>query len=186
MGKLFFFINHLWVTSISKYLNKKYNSKIKRTGNAIRFIGISRVTGLENIEVGNNVHIAENAFISGKGGLTIGDNVHISRNLVLYTNNHNYEGECLPYDTTYRFKKVIIEKNVWIGMNVTILPGAHIQEGVIIGAGAVVAGKINKFDIIGSPIATQLKSRNIEHYDRLENEGKYGGPSGTPLKNINQ
>lgn len=72
--------------------------KLKKCGKNVHFNGISKIYGLENIEIGNNVHIGENAYIRGEGGLIIGDNTHISRNLVLYTVNHNYEGERLPYD----------------------------------------------------------------------------------------
>ena len=70
----------------------------------------------------NNVHIGENAFIRAEGGLFIGENTHVSRNLMLYTVNHNYKGKNVPYDETVIKKPVHIEKNVWIGMNVNILP----------------------------------------------------------------
>ena len=182
VGKIAFFITHLWKKSISRYLNHKYNSKIKRLADDITFLGISKVSSPEHIEAGNNIHIGDNAYIAAEGGLVIGDNVHISRNMVLYTHNHNYEGVALPYDNTYRFNKVVIEKNAWIGMNVVILPGSHIGEGSIIGAGSVVAGKVDKHSIIGATLGTEIKQRNVAHYDKLNSEGKFGGPSGVPLK----
>ena len=36
------------------------------------------------------------------------------------------------------FQPIHIEKNVWLGANVTVLPGVTIGEGSIIAAGAVV------------------------------------------------
>ena len=36
------------------------------------------------------------------------------------------------------FQPIHIEKNVWIGANVTVLPGVTIGKGSIIAAGAVV------------------------------------------------
>lgn len=182
MGRLIYFIDHIWKRAINNYLKKKFNQRIQLLGNQINFNGKFHISGAEKIVAGNNIHIGNNAFIAAEGGLNIGDNVHISRNLVLYTHNHNYEGKTLPYDDAFRYKKVIIEKNVWIGINVTILPGAHIEEGAIIGAGAVITGKINKCQIVGAPIATLLKSRDLTHYDRLENENKYGGSSGILYK----
>ena len=136
---------------------------------------------MDSIEIGNNVHIGDNAFIRGEGGLCIGDNTHISRNLLLYTMNHDYEGELLPYDSNMRYRPVTIGKNVWVGMNVTILPGAVIGNGAIIGAGAVVAGNVEEAGIYGACLAKKIKSRNLDHYKSLEETGKYGGVNGFPV-----
>ena len=181
VGKAFFLLDRVKKKTISIYLNYIYKKKIKKIGKCVRFNGISTITGLENIEIGNNVHIGNNAFIRGEGGLFIGDNTHISRNLVLYTINHNYEGKLLPYDNTYRYRKVVIEKNVWIGMNVVILPGAYIEEGAIIGAGAVVAGRVPKGAIYVASEGRILKYRDMKHYEFLEKERQYGGINGNEL-----
>ncbi len=168
---------------IQVYLNRYYSKKMKHFGKGTRISGFSRISGLENIEIDDNVMIGENAFIRGEGGLKIGANCHFSRNVVLYTHNHNYEGIVLPYDNTFRYRKVIIEKNVWVGMNVIILPGAHIKEGAIIGAGAVVGGVVEPLAIVGAALGKPIKSRDKEHYDTLEKEKRYGGPNGVPIDN---
>ena len=36
------------------------------------------------------------------------------------------------------FAAVVIEDNVWIGSNATVLPGVKIGSGTVVGAGAVV------------------------------------------------
>jgi len=182
IGKLLWFFELKKKEYIHKYLQKKYYNRVKSIGNCVRFNGVSYISSPENIEIGNNVHIGDNAYISAKGGLYIGDNTHISRNLLLYTDNHNYQGELLPYDDTYVLKKVTIEKNVWIGMNVTILPGTYIHEGAIIGAGSVVSGVINKNTIIGASLGKTIKLRDEKHYQRLELAQAYGGISGREIK----
>ena len=49
-------------------------------------------------------------------------------------------------------KPVIIYDNVWIGGNVTILPGVKINQGAIIGAGSVVTEDIPPYVIaVGNP-----------------------------------
>ena len=160
------------------YLRQKHIKRFGAVGKGIRLNGISTISGHDTISIGDNVHIGSNAFIAGEGGLYIGDNVHISRNLVLYTRSHDYEGTCLPYDDSYKDNSVYIGKNVWIGMNVTILPGTHIEEGCIIGAGAVVAGRLEKLGIYGACPAQKIKERNGEHYFKLEEAKKYGGING--------
>ncbi|MDR0571317.1 MAG: acetyltransferase, partial [Rickettsiales bacterium] len=48
---------------------------------------------------------------------------------------------------------------VWIGQNVTILPGAKIGDGVIIGANSTVGGAVSPYSVvIGNP-ARVIKKR---------------------------
>ena len=43
---------------------------------------------------------------------------------------------------------IIIEKNCWIGAGVTILRGARIGEGSVVGAGAIVRGVIPAHSLV--------------------------------------
>lgn len=181
LGNIFYKWEKFKKMLIHRYLLQYYRKRLKHAGKNVRFNGVCTVSGLAQIEIEDNVHIGDNAFIRGEGGLFIGANTHTSRNLVIYTHNHNYEGEVLPYDHTFRHRKVIIERNVWIGMNVTILPGAHIKEGAIIGAGTVVSGTVEALAIVGAVRGKVLKYRDKEHYERLEAAGKYGGSNGVAI-----
>jgi acetyltransferase-like isoleucine patch superfamily enzyme len=136
------------------------------------------ISGPQFVEIGENVHINRGAFIRGEGGLTVGNNVHIARNLVLYTVNHNYKGEALPYDNTLIRKSVVIGRNVWIGVNVTIVPGVTIGEGAIIGAGTVVAADVPPMAIVGSAPLRIIKYRDKTHYESLDHALRYGAISG--------
>ena len=111
--------------------------------------------------------------IMGDGNVIIGDNFHSGKECMIITNNHNYEGERLPYDDTYIVRDVTIDENVWIGNRVLILGGAHIGEGAIIQAGSVVVGDIPALSIAGGHPAKPFKKRNEDHYYRLKAEGKY-------------
>ena len=55
----------------------------------------------------------------------------------------NYVSERLKDD-----EDVVIENDVWIGMNAMILKGVHIGEGSVIGAGAIVTKDIPPYSII--------------------------------------
>jgi maltose O-acetyltransferase len=138
------------------------------------------ITGPEYVDVGENVHINRNALFRAEGSLKIVNNVHIARNLVIYTINHNYLGNALPYDATMIKKPVIIERNVWIGINVTIVPGVTIGEGAIVGAGTTVSQDIPPLALVGSQPLRILKYRPKYHYEALDKEKRYGGPGGRP------
>lgn len=130
------------------------------------------------MRVGDNTHFAGFYYIDARGGVEIGENCHISRNFVCYSANHDYEGEALPYDSKLDLRKVVIEDNVWIGTNVCIVPGITIGEGAVVGMGAVVVRDVPALAVVGGNPATILKYRDREHYERLQQEGRYGGVSG--------
>ena len=102
--------------------NEHAKSKFSHCGNGVRIYGRFSVSAPDKLHIGDNVHINSGAFFRTEGGLRIDDNVHIARNLLVYTINHNYQGESLPYDNTVVAKPVHIEKNVWIGAHVVITP----------------------------------------------------------------
>ena len=163
---------------LNRYLQKRYIQRAKTVGVNVRFNGICKITGLENLEIGENVHIGDNAFFRAEGGLKIGDNTHFARNVIIYTHSHNYEGQYLPYDDSFINKEVEIGKNVWVGINTTILPGTMIGDGAIIGAGSTVVGDIPAGAIFGAAKANEIKRRDDQHYQNLESKGKYGGVNG--------
>ena len=62
-------------------------------------------------------------------------------------------------------KDIIIEEDVWIGANVTLLAGAHLGRGCIVGAGAIVSKVVPPYAVVvGSPariIANKFKLEDI-------------------------
>lgn len=172
------------------YFTKQYRNiecqrivkNLGKCGEGVRIVSPAVIVAPEKIQVGHNVHIQENSFIRAEAGLKIGDNTHISRNLVLYTANHNYKGERLPYDETFMNKPVEIGRNVWIGMNVCIAPGTIIGDGAIVGMGTVVSGIVPPLAIIGAAKWNLLKYRDKDHYAGLDEKGRYGGIGGYPIE----
>lgn len=164
-------------------INKKtIISSFQSVGFGVRLNGTNWVfTEPNKIILGNNVHIGNNAYFHSNGGLIIGDNTHISRNVTIYTANHNYEANALPYNQDNRYKPVTVGKNVWIGMNVSIMPGVSVGDGAIIGMGTVVNRNVEPLEIVGSQLAQTLKHRELEHYKNLANNSQFGGVSGIPL-----
>ncbi|WP_445772541.1 acyltransferase [Shewanella sp.] len=122
--------------------------------------------------IGTNVNF--NGFrVYGNGDVTIGDNFHSGSGCFIITQVHNYQGESIPYDSTYLYKTVTIEDNVWFGMNVSVLSGCTIGEGAILQAGSVVVSDIPKLGIAGGNPAKVFKYRDSEHYFDLKNNGKF-------------
>ena len=136
-----------------------------------RVNGPSSVT--KNTVLGNNVHI-NGLHVRGQGRVSIGDNFHSGKGLLILTQNHNYAtGERLPYDSSHEVKDTTIGDNVWIGLNVTLLPGVTLGEGCIIQAGSVVCSDIPRLAIAGGHPARVFSERDKSHYDRLKFEERF-------------
>ena len=56
-------------------------------------------------------------------------------------------------------KPIIIGNDVWIGCNVTILPGAIFEDGGVVAAGSVVLDRFTAYSVIGGVPAKFLKKR---------------------------
>ncbi|MEX2976139.1 acyltransferase [Serratia fonticola] len=111
--------------------------------------------------------------IIGQGCVNIGNNFHCGYGCVFITESHNYNGNAIPYDDTYVIKNISIQDNVWLGINVIVLPGVQIGEGAIIQAGSVVVKDIEPYAIAGGHPAKAFAKRDVELYLRLKKEGKY-------------
>ena len=65
--------------------------------------------------------------------------------------------------------QIVIGNDVWIGQNVTIMPGVHIGDGAIIGANATVASDIPPFSIaVGNPAKVIRRRFDDEMISLLE------------------
>ena len=71
------------------------------------------------------------------GGVEIGDNVLFAPNVGVYTAGHPLDVERRNAGLEYAYP-VKIGNNVWIGADVSILPGVEIGDNTVVGAGSVV------------------------------------------------
>ena len=53
----------------------------------------------------------------------------------------------------------VVGNDVWIGQNVTILPGVHIGDGAIIGMNSVVASDVEPYTIVAGNPARAIRKR---------------------------
>lgn len=111
-----------------------------------------------NIIIGSNVFINFNCSFLDRGTITIGDNVLIGSNCNIFTTNHPIE----PKNRKSTISKAITIKNdVWIGGNVTILPGITINANSIVGAGSVVTKDVPENVIVAGNPAKIIKNIKI-------------------------
>ena len=110
------------------------------------------------------VHVGAGTVLHASGGISLGANVVISYHCVLWTVNHDYEGNCLPYGLARLVRPIVLGDNVWLGRNVLVAPGTHIGEGAVVAMGSVVSGHIPPLAIIAGNPAKVVKYRSPRRY----------------------
>jgi acetyltransferase-like isoleucine patch superfamily enzyme len=158
-----------------RLLSKYYTSKVRliaaSVGRDLRVNAKTKVT--RNTHIGDNCNF-NGMVIEGGGTVTIGDYFHSGRDILFITQNHDFDrGESIPYGRTYITGDITIGPFVWIGHRVIVLGGVTIGEGAVIQAGSVVASDIPPCAVAGGHPATVFKYRDVGHFNRLKEEGRF-------------
>jgi acetyltransferase-like isoleucine patch superfamily enzyme len=130
-------------------------NSLKKTGANFKFGYNSEFSDHRLIEVGNNVFMGLGTVINTTVPVQIGDNVMFGSRVTIMGGDHNFSvvGESMRFVKSGGINMpVVIEKDVWIGSNVTILKGVTISEGTVIGAGSIVTKSQPPYSIcVGNP-----------------------------------
>lgn len=105
-----------------------------------------------NVKIGRNVVVMNNALFMAAGGITIEDDVLVAANAQLISNNHDLHDHAV-----LTCKPVLLKRNCWIGTGATILPGVTVGENAVIGAGAVVTKDVEANTVVGGNPARVIK-----------------------------
>ena len=118
----------------------------------------------KNLYIGENVGIGPNANLSSLNAkCIIKGNAAIAHGFSVHTGNHAHIKGMFITDITEANKPkgydqdVVVEKDVWIGCNVTLLSGVTIGRGCTIAAGAVVNKSTPPYAVIGGVPAKFIK-----------------------------
>lgn len=116
-----------------------------------------------NVSVGNNFYTNHNCTILDGAKVTFGDNVFVAPNCVFSTAGHAIDAEQRAKGLEIALP-ISVGNNVWIGANVSVLPGVTIGDNTIIGAGSVVNKDIPSNVIaVGNPCKV---IRNVTEKDK--------------------
>ena len=117
-------------------------------GAGVQINDFVHITGVSRVSIGNGVLIASRVFISDSDhGVYGGNGAHSSPDIP-------------PALRPLTAKPVVIEDNVWLGENVSVLSGVTIGKGSVIGTGSVVTK-----DIPAYSIAVGIPARVIKKFD---------------------
>ena len=140
---------------------------MKSCGNSVKIGANCELKPLCNVSMGDRVEIGPRAlFWTTRAKIIIGNDVIFGPGVTIITGDHptNIQGCTINSIKDSDKPKecdqdVVIEDDVWVGCNVTILKGVHIHSGAIIAAGSVVTKDVAGNYIYGGVPAKKIKSR---------------------------
>lgn len=118
---------------------------------------------------GSNIGISDNSGLgincSIYGPVVIGQNVMMGPNTIILRTNHNFARPDIPmgHQGIDPVSTLTIGDDVWIGINVIILPSCHqIGKSAIVGAGSVVTKDVPEYAIMGGNPAKKIRIRTTK------------------------
>lgn len=142
------------------YLRMRKNGRIfisdrVRTGTEVWFVSAND----ELLKIGERTIIGSYSILNGGHGITIGTDCIFAAFVYINSSDHNYSRSEKIQNQGFSGSRITIGNDVWLGGQVFINKGVTIDDGSIIGAGAVVTRDIPSYCVaVGNP-ARVIKER---------------------------
>lgn len=102
------------------------------------------------ITVGPGSAIGPFTTVFGAGGVTIGAGCSVAGHSMIVSSTHTIAERDRPIrDQGYTSKPIILEDDVWLGANCTVLPSTVIGRGAVVGAGSLVRTDVPPMVVAG-------------------------------------
>jgi len=146
-------------------------------------------------KVGSNLHLSKNLHVRANS-VSVGDNVFIGPYVRLSLNeifiddysmlasyssivggDHKFDvvGTPMRFSGRNVEKKVIIEKDVWVGHRSIIMHGVRLSEGSVIAAGSVVTKDVEPYTIVAGVPAKFIRYRFSSKLECIQHSQKIKG-----------
>ena len=155
--------------------------KFGHIGNNVLIIPPLKIVNHKNVFLYDNTKIEKGTISASLGRFILKKGSAAAEGLSVHTGNHMMVVGKFYRSVTNEDKlksgesydcDVIVEEDVWIGCNVTLLAGAHLGRGSIIAAGAVVSKDMPPYAVVGGVPAKVIKFKwtideILEHESKL-------------------
>lgn len=100
--------------------------------------------------IGNNVYIGKRNVISSTMNVHIGDNSFTAHDVTIIDSDHRFKSNELPIRSQgHTANSIIIDDNVWLASNVTVLKGVKIGRRTVIAAHSLVNRSVESGHLVG-------------------------------------
>lgn len=118
------------------------------------------------VHFGHDVYANFNLTLVDDTDIYVGDSVLFGPNVTVSAGTHPVHPVLRSKQAQYNLS-IVIGNNVWIGANSVLLPGVHIGDNTVIGAGSVVTKDIPANVVaVGSPcrVMREINERDMSYY----------------------
>jgi acetyltransferase-like isoleucine patch superfamily enzyme len=130
--------------------------------------------GGSGLDIGNFVHIASHCSVAGGGRCVLEDFTCLAAGVRLVTGSERVDGSGLVGPTVPPELRAVersfvhLQRHVFLGSNVVVLPGLTLGEGAVVGAGAVVTRDLEPWTVYMGCPAEAVRTRPRETVKRFE------------------
>ena len=141
-------------------IGKSFHAVSSRKRSFITLFSPVHLTTIGEAQIIIGDHVGLNGTtITSRKKVSIGDYTMIGPNTIIVDNDgHNAWPPRQRWTTSGKSEEIIIENDVWIGMNCIILKGVRIGAGSIISAGSVVINNVDENSLYAGNPAKKIKS----------------------------
>jgi len=114
----------------------------------------------EGLTIGEHVNIARGVIINAAGGVTIADWVLLGPDVIIYSQDHVFDGIEVPISMAHDKRAPIhIGEAAWIASRAIITAGVSIGAGAVVAAGAVVTRDVPPYTLVAGVPARVIRER---------------------------
>ena len=150
---LFFFLPD--IPFIMRFRGWLYGLPMIKCGKDFQVTHDARLTGLQWMAVGNHVFIGNLSIIFAHGMITLEDEVLIGPMCMLSGGNHTKSNGSYRYGQA-KISSIRICAGSWIGANCTVIGGAVLPKGSVLGANSLLSRKCDISDSIYGGVPANL------------------------------
>lgn len=149
---------------VVNYYNYTHVTELRKVtrGTACVISPLASFANGQNITLGDRCRIGANCYLwagPGTGRIILGPDVMLGPQVMMSAANYRFNDGSPVTDQAMKEADIVIGRDVWIAYGAVILAGAEVGNGCIIGAGAVVRGKVAPFSILAGNPATVVGQR---------------------------
>lgn len=161
--KYFWFHFIMWLTAFlpdnTPFLRLRgflLKGAFKKCGRNFQIASGAKILFSANMEVGNDVFIANYCWINAAGGLTIEDEVMLGPFVVVVTGDHVFKNGSARFSGGVR-GLIKLEKGCWIAAHAVITRGVTVGAGALVAANAVVTKDVTSGMVWGGVPAKEIE-----------------------------
>ncbi|WP_052336603.1 acyltransferase [Nocardioides alkalitolerans] len=119
------------------------------------FSGV-RITG-HDLSIGEQTFVNHDCYLdAARGRIEIGAGCHLAPEVMVLTATHGFDADGRTSRAAH-YLTTRIEDDVWLGARVTVLPGAVVESGCVVAAGAVVTGTLERGGVYAGVPARRIR-----------------------------